>query len=77
MNNNYLISIKNRKYEKLHEKAEKSKDKSLTKEVEKLETELTAKEEEINAVVSLYKEVCLESLKFQDLINLFLFFIFF
>ena len=49
--------MKNRRYEKLQEKAEKTKNKSLMQEVEKLETELTAKEEEISAVVSLYKEV--------------------
>ncbi|XP_043472217.1 metacaspase-2-like [Leptopilina heterotoma] len=47
----------NSKYEKLQEKSEKCKDKTLAKEIEKLEVDLVEKEEEINAVIGLYKEV--------------------
>lgn len=41
---------------------EKSKDKSLAKELSAMEKELNIKEEEINAVIGLYKEV-------RDIIN--------
>lgn len=46
-----------REYENLQKKAEKSDDQSLINEIAKLEKELNSKEEEINALISLYKEV--------------------
>lgn len=50
----YLIY---RKYENLQKKAENSDDQSLINEIVTLEKELNSKEEEINALISLYKEV--------------------
>ncbi|XP_043668762.1 uncharacterized protein LOC122629430 [Vespula pensylvanica] len=47
----------NMEYENLQKKAEKSDDQSLINEIAKLEKELNSKEEEINALISLYKEV--------------------
>jgi len=41
----------------LQSEVDKSNDKSLAKELSVLEKELNAKEEEINTVVGLYKEV--------------------
>lgn len=47
-----------RKYEKLQSEIEKSNnDKALAKELSIMERELSTKEEEINAVIGLYKEV--------------------
>lgn len=46
-----------RKYEKLQIELEKSNDKKLEGEVLQLEKELSIKEDEINAVINLYKEV--------------------
>ncbi|CAD1479002.1 unnamed protein product, partial [Heterotrigona itama] len=47
----------NMKYERLQAKAKKYSDKDLEQEVLHLEKELSIKEDEINAVVNLYKEV--------------------
>lgn len=46
-----------RKYERLQAKAKKYSDKDLEEEILHLEKELSIKEDEINAVVNLYKEV--------------------
>lgn len=51
---NYVLC---RKYERLQSEVDKSDDKSLAKNLSALEKELNAKEEEINTVVGLYKEV--------------------
>ncbi|XP_071857875.1 uncharacterized protein isoform X1 [Bombus fervidus] len=53
----------NTKYERLQAKAKKYSDKDLEEEILHLEKELSIKEDEINAVVNLYKEVM--SLKHQ------------
>ncbi|XP_026670363.1 uncharacterized protein LOC108626027 [Ceratina calcarata] len=47
----------NAKYEKLQEKAKTCSDKDLEEKIQNLEKDLAAKEDEINAVVNLYKEV--------------------
>lgn len=53
-----------RKYEKLQSEAGKTDDKSLKRELSDLEKELNVKEEEINAVIGIYKEVRAHCLKY-------------